>query len=253
LTEKTGHRGTIYYENSVGEVFAKVCSKCKSARELECFAKKKAGLGGRESACKECRSENMKKWYEENKELALERSRKKYDENKERHLNYVRKWREANKERYEETRRNWRRNNPEKESLIIQRRLARKRALPDNLTEQNYVKTLFYFGYACALTGETENLEKEHAIPLSIGHGGTTFENCYPMANGLNQSKGNKNIFEWFEANRQRFNLSQERFDRLIEWLGKANGMTVEEYRDYVYWCHANPRNVDEDDEQQAI
>jgi hypothetical protein len=55
-------------------------------------------------------------------------------------------------------------------------------------------------------------------------------------------------FIEWVEANRQRFNLEQERFDRLIEWLGKANEMTVEEYRDYVYECHANP-NANEDAE----
>lgn len=131
-------------------------------------------------------------------------------------------------------------------SLIMQRRYARKRALPDDLTLEQYEETLSHFSYGCALTGQHNDIEQEHAIPLSIGHGGTTFGNCYPMASGLNQSKNNANIFEWFETNSQRFNLEQSRFDRLIEWLGKANGMTVEEYRDYVYWCHANPRSIDE-------
>jgi hypothetical protein len=102
-----------------------------------------------------------------------------------------------------------------------------------------------YFGNACALTGRKYNIEKEHAIPQSIG-GGFTFENIYPLTKSLNVSKYNHNIFEWFEANRQRFELSQERFDKLIDWLASANAMTTEEYRDYVYWCHANPRSIDE-------
>ena len=100
-----------------------------------------------------------------------------------------------------------------------------------------------YFDRRCALTGETD-ITEEHAIPLSIGHGGTIHGNMWPLCKRLNSSKYNKNIFEWFEANRQRFELSQAKFDRLIEWLAAANDMTVEEYRDFVYWCHANPNDV---------
>lgn len=135
---------------------------------------------------------------------------------------------------------------PDYTKVQLNKRRARKANLPDTLTVEEYEITLEYFGRSCALTGQSVELEQEHAIPISIGHGGTTLENCYPMANGLNQSKGNKNIFEWFDANRQRFELSQERFDNLINYLASANAMTVEEYRNYVYWCHANPRSIDE-------
>jgi hypothetical protein len=135
---------------------------------------------------------------------------------------------------------------PEYAKVHLNKRRARKVNLPDTLTVEEYEIALEYFGRSCALTGQTVDLEQEHAIPISIGHGGTAFENCYPMANGLNQSKNNNNIFEWFEANRQRFELSQERFDKLIAWLASANAMTIEEYRDHVYWCHANPRTIDE-------
>jgi hypothetical protein len=175
------------------------------------------------------------KWRIENKEQERARSRAFYDSNQKRE-----------RLRYQE----WRKNNPEKVRLKDQRRRARKASLPNDLTIERYTnETLPHFENACAFTGRTDNLEMDHAIPISIGHGGTTFENCYPMANGLNQSKGNKNIFEWFEANRQRFNLEQERFDRLVEWLGKANGMTAEEYRAYVYECHANPNVIDDEKE----
>jgi hypothetical protein len=289
LTEKRNRMGTIYYENNVGEIVRKHCSKCGDIKKLEDFSKHKSGLGGRNSECKECNSKRLKKWYKENpdylsnyykdnRESQLEKNRewreanKEYrteyrrnwyeenteyvreycEQNRDKRNEYGREWYERNRETKAEYRRKWQCENPEKLKIYSNRRRARKAALANDLTPEQYAITLDYFGNACALTGCNINIEMEHALPLVIGHGGTTFGNCYPMANGLNQSKGNKNIFEWFEANRQRFNLEQERFDRLIEWLGKANGMTVDEYREYVYWCHANPREVDEIDTQNG-
>ena len=244
LSEKRTQKGTIYYENTAGEITLKVCGKCGLLKLMEDFAKNKAQLGGRNTQCKQCKSVI----YEENQERNLENAKKWREENKERHREGSRKWAEANKERKAETYRKWAINNRNKTALKQARRRARLAALPDTLTAEEYSKTLDYFGNACALTGRTTDVEREHAIPLSTGHGGTTFSNCYPMASGLNQSKNDTNIFEWFNANKQRFNLEQWRFDRLIEWLGKANGMTVEEYRAYVYECHANPNAIDEDE-----
>ena len=83
-------------------------------------------------------------------------------------------------------------------------------------------------------------------MPISIGHGGTTYGNMWPLCIRLNSSKHNKNIFDWFETNRQRLELSQDKFDTLIKYLADANGKTVEEYRGYVYWCHENPRTLEE-------
>jgi hypothetical protein len=187
-----------------------------------------------------------RKYYEENKDSYRQRARNYYEDNKTERKEYRRTYYEENKERCKLSSRTWAIDNSDKKSLYSNRYRARKKGLPNTLTSEQYAKTLEYFGNACAITGRTDSIEKEHAIPLSVGHGGTTFENCYPMANGLNQSKCNSNIFEWFEANRQRFKLEQWRFDSLIEWLGKANGMTVEEYRDYVYECHANPNVIDD-------
>jgi hypothetical protein len=268
-------------------VVGKECTQCSEWKELDEYWKDKSCLGGRKSACKDCKkdyiqrnkehyseikrksyeankdkileshrkyrkqnkeaiSEQGRKYYEQNKEAHAERSRKNYLANRENVLKRTRQYYEDNKERHAELVQKWRKENKERDSLIRHRRLARKKALPDTLTVEEYSITLDYFGNSCALTGRTEVIEKEHAIPLSVGHGGTTFGNCYPMSGGLNQSKADSNIFEWFNVNRQRFELSQERFDKLIDYLASANAMTVEEYRDYVYWCHANPRNIDE-------
>jgi hypothetical protein len=218
--------------------FGKECTECKEWKTLNeyyDFSKKGKGVGGKRSKCIQCVKNRGKVtnkiWHEKNKE---------YKNSK------CREWSAKNKGWETERSRNWARANPDKVSIFYQKRQARKKYLPNTLTDEEYSRALEYFGNACALTGRTSNLEMEHAVPMSIGHGGTTFGNCYPMSKGINQSKWKNNIFEWFEANRQRFELSQERFDKLIEWLASANAMTVEEYRDYVYWCHANPRSDDE-------
>ncbi|MGM0904201.1 MAG: hypothetical protein ACQEXB_24245 [Bacillota bacterium] len=143
----------------------------------------------------------------------------------------------------------WAKNNKDKVAGYVKRayhvRLARRRGLADDFTSNDLERTLCAFNNSCVLTGHIDT-HLDHVIPLSIGHGGTTYGNMIPLRSDLNLSKNNKNIFEWFEANRQRFELSQERFDNLIAWLASANAMSVEEYRDYVYFCHANPRNIDE-------
>ncbi|PEU21321.1 hypothetical protein CN526_26940 [Bacillus wiedmannii] len=241
----------------------KECTKCGEWKPLESgFRKNNKGLGRKLSVCKKCERKYKRKYYEENKEKNKEKEsaykRKYYEENKEKVLAHTRKWKEENKERvleykrkyYEENKEKelaraskWQEENKDKVKMRSQRRRARKKALPATWTLEQKEEMMEYFDRRCALTGETD-ITEEHAIPLSIGHGGTVHGNMWTLCSRLNSSKYNKNIFEWFEANRQRFELSQAKFDRLIAWLAAANEMTVEEYRDYVYWCHANPNDV---------
>lgn len=141
---------------------------------------------------------------------------------------------------------NYAKENPDKVLARYHNRLARKMSLPDMMSESSKLEVFNYFGNSCALTGDSNSLHIEHTIPLSIGHGGTSLENIVPMRSDLNLSKNDRNVFEWFEDNRERFNLNKRRFDELIAYLAKVNGVTTNEYRDFVYWCHANPRTVEE-------
>lgn len=125
-------------------------------------------------------------------------------------------------------------------------RRAMKALLPDTLTVNQIEAAMSFFNGGCALTNQADDLHLDHVIPLSIGRGGTTFENIIPLSGTLNISKHDGNLFEWFKSNRQRFNLSQKKFDKLIDYLANLNDMTIDEYRDYVYWCHANPRTVND-------
>ncbi len=122
--------------------------------------------------------------------------------------------------------------------LWLFNRRAKSKQLPHNLTHHEKQLILRRFGGACCLTGEKSDVHLDHVIPVSIGHGGTSFGNIIPLRGDLNISKNDRNIFEWFTENRIRFGLSQERFDEVIEWLASSNGWSVGDYRGFVYWCH---------------
>jgi hypothetical protein len=215
-------------------ILGKECVVCTVWKSLEAYSKKIRGLGGCRSECKNCTSKRDQKHYKVNREMYIDNAQN---------------WKQNNPEKYRENHRNWIKANPEKVLIKRQNRRARKHSLPDNFTIEQNKMTFEYFG-GCALTGESYDIHWDHVIPLATGIGGTTYGNMIPLRSDLNLSKNDCNIFEWFEANRQRFELSQERFDTLIEWLASANAMSVEEYRDYVYWCHNNPRTIDEINEK---
>jgi 5-methylcytosine-specific restriction endonuclease McrA len=145
-------------------------------------------------------------------------------------------------DRYVEIKKKWARVNKEKVKLAYHRRLARKKSLPDNLTTEQVTHMLEHFG-GCALTGSVD-LHLDHVIPLAAGRGGTVVENMIPLRSDLNISKNSRNIFEWFNKFKDAHGLKRDKFDELIEYLANLNGMTTEDYRDYVYWCHENPREV---------
>jgi hypothetical protein len=210
----------------------KPCSECKKWKILADFRNTKTGLGKCRSNCKSCEAAQKRRKYNED------------DAYRQRDIERNRTWHKVNQEKASQKNHNYFINNREKALVRNHRRLATKKNLPSLLTTQNLTEIYNYFG-GCALTGD-KIIHLDHVIPLSVGRGGTIYGNVIPLRADLNISKSDNNIFEWFEANRQRFELSQERFDNLIAYLASANAMTIEEYRDHVYWCHANPRNIDE-------
>lgn len=124
------------------------------------------------------------------------------------------------------------------------RRKARSEALINDFTDEDKAALLTRFNGVCALTGKDVTIQIDHVIPLAIGHGGTTKANMLPIWQRINSSKGAKNIFEWYEENGERFEVCPRRFYEAIEYLAELNDMTSDEYRDYVYECHANPNDI---------
>lgn len=243
----------------------KTCNKCSEWKSLEEYWSDKDGVGGKYSVCKVCKSasqkqekykegksERFKKHYRENKEYHKERNRKYREVNHQEKLDSDKRYREQHKVERAEYFSRWCKDNRLRRQATELRRRAHQRLLESNFPYSEQEEVLITFD-GCALTG-SKDIHWDHVIPLSTGHGGTTFKNMIPLRSDLNLSKGTRNIFEWFEVNRQRFELSQDKFDYLIAWLGKANNMTVEEYSNYVNWCHANKRSIDaKQDEGEAI
>lgn len=198
-------------ENKNG-IDGKVCAKCEKWKPLSGYSKSTSNLGGVYSLCKDCR-----------KDFRLGRR----GEIKE----YQRKYRLENREKL---------------NIHTIKRRTLKRNLPFDFTNEEKDVIFNKFDRRCALTGRVGDIQWDHVVPLATGHSGTTFGNMIPLVKELNESKRDVNIFEWFEASRQRFELSQEKFEELVEWLASANAVSVEDYRDYVYWCHANPQCLED-------
>lgn len=199
------------------------CNECKILKPTLEFASHWQRFANVATECKECR-----------KEYALK--------NKDRIRDYKDEWTKVNKGYTTK----WREKNPERNLLIEQNRRARIKSLPHELTSNQLNQINRHFGNKCALTGEKVDLHLDHVIPLKTGHGGTVCGNVIFISRQLNLSKHDANIFEWFDANRERFNLSQRKFDELIEYLAQLNDMSTQEYRAYVDWCFDNPRDINE-------
>lgn len=137
----------------------------------------------------------------------------------------------------------WASRNQELISTYRQNRRAREKLLPGDLTEKEWGRVLRKnFKSKCALTGEEEELHLEHAIPLAVGHGGTTEWNCYPLVGRLNLSKNASNIFEWIKRPEIESQIKKPRFNSLIKHLADKCGLTVTEYIEFYQWCFNNPR-----------
>lgn len=97
------------------------------------------------------------------------------------------------------------RNNPHKVKVHYQKRQARKRSLPDTLTQDEWQRTLEYFNGCCAVCkrppGLWHTLAMDHWIPVAHPEcPGTVRTNAVPLCHGIdgcNNSKGNKLPAEW--------------------------------------------------------
>lgn len=90
------------------------------------------------------------------------------------------------------------------------------------------------FGRTCALSGNKNNITIDHILPRMPGRKRNHKGNLLPLTINLNSSKGQQNLFDWFYANRERLNLSEEKFIVAIKYLAEQNGMSMWEY--YVHY-----------------
>lgn len=107
----------------------------------------------------------------------------------------------------------------------------------------------------------------DHFIPLSTGHVGTVLGNYYPVLQLHNKTKHARNPFDWYEKKlyksgfdfftdgvgdklfahkKNGLSIHEDNWVRLIMFNAKCFGLTLDEYRHFVYWCFDNQRDIED-------
>lgn len=229
MTTKRTRKGVVYVESD-GEIVSKCCTDCSELKPIETFPNDVKGFAEKGARCKQC----LKAYRSRNATRIAEKRREDAD--------YYRKYRQSNRKKINENNRNWAHANREYMRLRQQKRRALLRALPNDLTDEDVVAILESFDNRCALTGEQGELHIDHFIPLASGRGGTTLRNMIPLRADLNVSKNAQNPLKWFAENKERFELDENRFEKVLEYLADLNGMAVPEYMSYIDSCFSNDK-----------
>ncbi|ULT58705.1 hypothetical protein L1999_09325 [Neobacillus drentensis] len=253
--EEVTERGRRKLTDNQGNIYLD-CTKCKKIKADKDFRDRKGFIGNKDSHCILCCIEKGRTFRKENEEHYKEYNRQYREENKDclnclakvryyKNWNHIRnkqrEYRKKDPERYREHSRNWARENSEYQVQLTRKRRAKIRRLPFDLTTEQRDQLL---AGGCCLTGDKENIHLDHVIPLNIGHGGTTHGNMIALRGDLNNSKVDNNIFEWAKFKHKQFNFTMERFNEIMTEIAERNGLSLEEYKKYVYWCFDNPREV---------
>jgi hypothetical protein len=226
-------------------VDAKECTKCEEIKGLNLFYKSLRGLGGREASCKVCTKVRHDKWKARNPQKMGTYTRKWQERNRKRQRQLSLDWYYANKEKAARTNAAWYRDNKQKSRSKQVKRKTLMFSLLFNFPDIAYATLINDFNECCAISLVEHDLHIDHFIGLNCGHGGSYLGNLIPLRDTLNESKQDTNPFVWFKANTERFNLMEPQWRTLIRYLADLNGLTPQEYRAYVDWCYANPRDID--------
>lgn len=105
-----------------------------------------------------------------------------------------------------------------------QKRRSLKNSAITNYTTQDWEDCLTYFNNECVYCGSTEQLTKDHIIPVSKG-GGFVPSNIACACISCNISKGNRDVFAWYRK-QPFYDLSKEK--KLREFINCKQGEPVE-------------------------
>lgn len=245
--EKTGE--AIYHISIKGvEYEAKKCRDCNEIKRLEELVKNKNMKSGRETLCLACKATRARAYYKKHKDKVLAATKKWTSNNKEQVKRTSQKWYENNKEKFTTYRKEYYLQHREEEFKRMKIYSKKRRTLQTYLYYEysneieKEIKELYDF--SCTLTGKTENVQLEHFIPISWGHGGTYKGNLYLLEKSLNVSKKDRNPFEWVKQKRIQNQIDLSKWNALIQRLASENGLTINEFEKFVYWCEQHKRNI---------
>jgi 5-methylcytosine-specific restriction endonuclease McrA len=148
---------------------SKFCSKCKTTKHLEAFAPRRNRPGGRQSWCRQCKSDVSREYWQKTQADRLETSQR---------------WRDAHPTYFRE----WARANPGKVRAKVQRRRARHKDAEGRASGEAIAARMAYYGGRCWMCG-TDADTIDHVIPLTRG-GSNWPANLRPACRSCNASKG---------------------------------------------------------------
>lgn len=99
-------------------------------------------------------------------------------------------------------------------------------------------------GIKCEGSYDKKTVHLDHFIAIDTGHVGRIIGNIYPLQYQLNLSKSNKNPFEWINEEGINNKIPPLKWRNLIKYFAKCFGLTIDEYKNFVYWCYSNPRRI---------
>lgn len=195
------------------------CKICKQKRDRQYYHSNRKELLAKMAAYRKEHHAEIKKqnyqYYWDNRDELLAKTKKYYRDNREERIEYAHQYYRENHDTILAKQRDysakhseeivkrvakWRKENPERARELsrqdAQRRRARARYLPSDLTSDEWKAILNLWEYCCAYCGVPseeidEPLQQEHVIPMSQG-GGYTASNIVPSCPGCNYRKLNK-------------------------------------------------------------
>lgn len=215
--------------------YCKFCSNKKARERREADPERARGIRARCYAKTGDRVKEKKRQQRAaNPEASRLYQRQYYEVNRDKALKKHRRWTASNADKVREYNRLYKATNSESGIVHSHRRRARKLALPDKFTSQDWTRCLEYFNYTCAVCGRqlrdlfaTHTAAADHWIALTDkrpGNPGTVPWNIVPLCHGqrgCNGSKHNTPAEEWlkwkFGATRAAKIL--ERVNAYFEWV----------------------------------
>jgi hypothetical protein len=211
-TKRERRRAKQNAKNNIPDGF-KLCNQCSQIlpATAEYFHRDKSKTDGFHGICAQCRCENGKKWREEHPEESAAYHRKLYYENHEKRKAVQREYENSHRAERAAYERAFYAEHPELKKAKDHRRKARKNALPNTFTGDDWQRCLDYWGNRCAACGREPGegfvLSPDHWIPLSAkrpDNPGTVATNIVPLCNavnggrgGCNNSKHTSDPFKW--------------------------------------------------------
>lgn len=126
---------------------------------------------------------------------------------------------------------------PDKRRAYRQAERARLVGAPDNFSEEDWKELNEYAQGKCMISGKEVELQAEHVQALSKRWLGSTKGNIILVSEEVNQAKRDMSLFEFLESERSKGLIDFDRLKETLEYLAKANGMSVPQYIEFLQTC----------------